>query len=79
MDPDETSAERVVITAKISRRAAEGWRNFCDVNGVSLTAMLEVAGIDLAQETSPPSVTARLQMIVDAREVDRLRRMRRKA
>ncbi|MCU7933209.1 MAG: hypothetical protein KZQ90_20640 [Candidatus Thiodiazotropha sp. (ex Codakia rugifera)] len=68
--------ERIVISAKISKDAAEGWRNFCDGNGISLTAMLEVAGLDLLKETVPPRIKERLRMVDDAREVDRLRRMR---
>lgn len=70
--------ERVVITAKISRESAEGWRHFCDGNGVSLTAMLEVAGLELAEETLPPTLEARRRMAENAREVDRQRRVRKK-
>jgi hypothetical protein len=78
MPADIKNEERVVITAKISQQSANGWRHFCDGNGVSLTALLEVAGLELAQETVPPVVEARRQMIEAAREVDRLRRIRRR-
>ena len=70
--------EREVITAKISRQAAEGWRKFCAENGVTLTALIEVAGLDLAQETSPPTVAARINMVQRAREIDLERRSRRR-
>lgn len=73
------SEERVVISAKISKEAAEGWRNFCDVNGISLTAMLEVAGLALSTETAPPHVKERQNMVNDAREVDRQRRVRQRS
>ena len=72
------SDERVVITAKISSQSAAGWRNFCDQNGISLTAMLEVAGLELAEETAPPIVEARQKMVEAARVVDGSRRARRK-
>ena len=78
MTADETNEDRVVITAKISRESADGWRKFCDGNGMSLTAMLEVAGLELAEENIPPDVEARRRMVTKAREVDRLRRVRRK-
>jgi len=45
---------------------------------MSLTAMLEVAGLELAEENIPPDVEARRRMVTKAREVDRLRRVRRK-
>lgn len=70
--------KRVVVTAKITPDAAKGWRQFCDGNGVSLSAMLEVAGLELATETLPPSIEARRRMAENAREIDRLRRVRRK-
>ena len=71
-------AEREVITAKISRKAADGWRQFCAANGVTLTALIEVAGLDLAKETSPPTVEARVKMVQRAREIDLERRSRRR-
>ena len=46
-------AAKKVISAKISKESADGWRDFCHVNGVSLTALIEVAGLQLAQETNP--------------------------
>lgn len=78
-DKDGSSEERVVITAKVSRDAAEGWRQFCDGNGVSLTSMLEIAGLELANESLPPTVEARQRMIGRAREVDRERRVRKRS
>jgi len=66
-----------VISAKIAGRAARGWRDFCERNGVSVTAMLEVAGLELEGETSPPTVEARQRMVEAARELDMRRRRRR--
>jgi len=43
---------------------------------VSLSAMLEVAGLELAAETMPPTVETRQRMILTAREIDRMRRVR---
>ena len=71
--------EREVISAKISRRAAEGWRVFCERNGISVTAMLEIAGLELEGETAPPTVEARRQMVESARELDTERRRRRRS
>lgn len=78
MPNNDLPDDREILTAKISRQAAAGWRNFCDSNGVSITALIEVAGKELAAETMPPTVEARQRMIIQAREVDRLRRSRKK-
>ena len=69
-------SERKVISAKISTRSLEGWRTFCMKNGVSLTALIEVAGLQLAEESHPPTVQARVRMVEDARKVDIERRTR---
>ena len=70
------SNKRETLSAKISKESANGWKTFCRENGVSLTAMIEVAGLELAQESSPPTVPARIEMIKKAREVDIARRAR---
>lgn len=71
-----TSPEpRETLSAKISSESATGWRNFCFTHGITLTAMLEVAGTELSKETNPP-IEARRVMIEKAREIDRERRMR---
>lgn len=70
--------EREVLSAKISKESADGWKKFCHGNGVSLTAMIEVAGLQLAEEQVPPKVEARKQMVELAREVDIARRSRKK-
>ena len=67
---------RETLTAKISPESARGWKEFCNNNGISLTAMIEVAGLELAQETNPPSVPARAKMVENARVVDIERRSR---
>lgn len=75
---DDDASEREVLSAKVSSQAAEGWRSFCLAHGVSLTAMLEVAGLELAAETMPPSEEGRLRMVLKAREVDMRRRSRKR-
>ena len=67
---------RETLTAKISTESARGWKDFCNSNGISLTAMIEVAGLELAQETNPPTVQARISMIEKARAIDIARRSR---
>lgn len=78
-DYDEQSEGRVVITARISPESAAGWRRFCDASGVSMTAMLEAAGRDLAEETFPPTAKERQRMVLNAREIDRQRRVRKRS
>ena len=70
--------EREVLSVKISKEAIEGWRNFCTHGGVSLTALVEIAGKELAKETMPPKVPARMEMIKKARLIDIERRSRKK-
>ncbi|MEM7067717.1 MAG: hypothetical protein AAF478_02440 [Pseudomonadota bacterium] len=66
---------REVLSAKISAIAVAGWRDFCALHGITLTAMLEVAGRELADNLNEP-IEPRRKMIEKAREVDRLRRRR---
>jgi hypothetical protein len=66
---------REILSAKISKRSAEG---FCHGNGISLTAMIEVAGLQLADEQVPPRIEARVEMVKQAREIDIERRSRRR-
>lgn len=75
---EDNPDEREILSAKISRRAAEGWRGFCARHGISVTSFIEVAGRELYDETSPPTVEARQRMIIAAREIDRIRRSRKK-
>lgn len=75
MNKDDAPENREVISAKISAASAAGWREFCYQHGVSLTAMLEVEGLELAAENSAPS-KARQDLIAKARLVDRIRRAR---
>lgn len=76
MTNNDKSSQREVISARVSPEAAAGWRDFCARAGVSLAAFIEVAGVELANETFPPSVAARKKMVEAAREVDRSRRSR---
>ncbi len=73
---ESKSGERQIISAKISTKSFDGWKAFCDSNGVSVTAMIEVAGIVLGAESNPPSVVERIQMVETAREIDIERRAR---
>lgn len=75
MENQETRKSREVLSAKISSEALSGWRDFCLAHGVTLTAMLEVAGLELAKESNPP-IEARQIMIRKAREIDLARRVR---
>ncbi len=68
--------ERIVISARVSKEASAGWRQFCEANGISLAAFLEVAGVELGKETFPPNVAARRRMVEAARSVDLTRRSR---
>ena len=67
---------RKVISAKLSKEAAEGWRKFCHGNGVSLSAMMEVAGLQLGEEPAPPNHPTRIEMVEQARAIDIERRSR---
>lgn len=75
----ENDDSREVLTAKISRKSMSGWRNFCKNNGVSVTAMIEVTGLGLVAETTPPMTDARVRMVELARSIDLERRSRRKS
>ena len=74
----DTTEEREILSVKISKKSIEGWRDFCAHGGISLTALVEVAGLQLANETMPPKVQARIEMIKKAREIDLERRSRKK-
>jgi len=69
---------REIVSGRVSITAAEGWRNFCEGNGISLSAFLEAAGLALVKETFPPSIAARRALVDEARRVDLQRRSRRK-
>ncbi|MEM8649560.1 MAG: hypothetical protein AAGF54_03425 [Pseudomonadota bacterium] len=75
METESESEVRVVLSAKISETSAKGWHDFCAVHGITVSAMLEIAGRELAKETNPP-IEARMQMVKMAREIDRQRRAR---
>ena len=67
---------RKIVSAKLSKEAAEGWQKFCHANGVSLSAMMEVAGLQLGEEDSPPRNPTRVGMVELARSIDIERRSR---
>ena len=75
---DDGLNEREILSAKISRHAAEGWRDFCARHGISLTSYLEVSGRELAQEAVPPRVPEMPQLVESARQVDLQRRSRKR-
>ncbi len=72
-----SNTDRETLSAKITSDAYDGWRTFCHQNGVSVTAMVEVAGRELALQTNPRNVLARKEMIEKARAIDIERRARR--
>lgn len=72
------SSPQVTISVKVTEQSAKGWKSFCDANGITLSAFIEVAGRQLATETHPPSVKERIHMVELARDIDRQRRTRKK-
>ena len=73
----EKSEDRLMVSVRLSPEAARGWREFCRKNGISLTAFMEVAGVDLANDLAPSSIPERQRMVEQAREIDISRRERR--
>ncbi len=74
----KNNSPQVTISVKVTEQSAEGWKSFCDANGITLSAFIEVAGRQLATETHPPSVEERIRMVDLARDIDRQRRTRKK-
>ena len=74
---EESASDRYMISGRLSKKAAAGWRDFCDANGISLTAFLEIAGLDLADDSSPSKVPERRKMVEKAKAIDTRRRGRR--
>ncbi len=72
---DEGNNARVVISAKVSRASADGWKTFCRENGVSMAAVLEVTGRMLGADHAPTH-EVRVRMVDEARAVDIARRSR---
>ena len=69
---------RAIISARVSEESAEGWHSFCNKNGVSLSAIIEVTGLELMNEQAPPKEPMRQRLVHEARMVDIQRRTRRK-
>ena len=78
MSGADRSNECDVITARISGEAAEGWRSFCALNGISVTALIEVLGLYLAAKRLPANAELQQRIVEDARKIDRQRRSRKK-
>ena len=74
----KTPAPRAILSARVSEDSAEGWHSFCDKNGVSLSAIIEVTGLELLNEQSPPIEPMRQRLVAEARTIDIQRRTRRK-
>ena len=68
----------IQLSVKVSKISAEGWKNFCDMNGITLSAFIEIAGLQLINESAPPKVQERQVMVEEARKVDQKRRSRKK-
>ncbi len=76
-DTDHRSDEgRVVISAKVSAASAAGWKTFCRENAVSLAALLEVMGQELADGEASLHGTERERLVGRARDIDNARRAR---
>jgi hypothetical protein len=68
------------LEARLSDHASAGWENWAAVQGVTLTALLEALGLELAEQTPDlTSETKRLlrRTVKRAREIQRERSRRR--
>ena len=72
------NAPEITISVKVSEQSSNGWKQFCEKNGITLSAFIEVAGLQLLDETAPPQVEARQKMVEMSRKIDQQRRVRRK-
>lgn len=72
-----TSEEKVVISARVTRSSAQGWRTFCEANGISLSAMLEVVGKILIEDRATAEQFFGTEIAMQARAIDIQRRSRR--
>lgn len=70
------SEERVKVTTRLSQEARAGLLRACEMEGVSLTALLEAVGRDL--HANPRRLLDRgSDLIAEARLIDRERQQRR--
>lgn len=77
-EPQETSSERRSINCRVSVDAYDAWREFCEANGVSLTAVLEAIAFEMRQLLQDREMAPVETAIVDhARRIDAERRARR--
>ena len=74
----KNTGPQITLSAKVSQQSANGWKDFCSQNGITLSAFLEVAGLQLVNETAPPKVEERVKMVELARQIDQQRRVRKK-
>ena len=56
---DFKDKNRQILTAKISEEAANGWRDFCEMHGISVSALLEAAGEAAGRDIAGPPGLAR--------------------
>lgn len=79
--PDEqqaASSERRSINCRVSIDAYDAWREFCEVHGVSLTAVLEAIAFEMRQLLQKKEMEPVEAAIVEhARRIDAQRRARR--
>lgn len=75
--PKKVSPE-ITLSVKVTADSAEGWKGFCEKNGITLSAFIEVAGLQLLNESAPPKIKERQVMVEKAREIDQKRRIRKK-
>ena len=75
----KTPSDRAILSARVTEDSAEGWHSFCEKNGVSLSAIIEVTGLELLNEQSPPIEPMRQRLVTEARAVDIQRRARKRS
>lgn len=72
------SSERRSINCRVSLDAYDAWREFCEVHGVSLTAVLEAIAFEMQELLHEKEMEPVEAAIVDhARRIDAQRRARR--
>lgn len=72
-----STKDRSALHAYLSAEAHDAWQTFAEVNGVSVTGVLERLGLDLAEEMKTEDPDAiRKDLVRGARRIDADRRRR---
>lgn len=66
------------IRARVTEESFEGWREFCDLHGITISAFVEALGERLAEATGSHDIIsdAATAVVGRAREIDAERRRR---